>query len=334
MTDTITHEFVSPLGASADPDRVDGPKFNAGHIIRFGLLSDIKSTGPVGIPGTSGLVADAATVYPNPALPFFVGNRWYGPRGSYASTRLVSGRLYARPFLVGGLTTFDRLGCYISDIGSPGALINLAIYANDGGKPGALLISSGFLAADAFGAVTVAFDETFDGLVWLACVARSDDATLGYLDDDAAVTGGTYTITILGQTTAAIAWNASAATVKAAIEALSSIGAHVVSVTGTNFNTGYTVVFDSTITVVTADVTFNTGSLVGISSLDYTVAQTRPSILLDTTSHDPLIGFADPIVAGDIASGYSQDSVTTLPDPWGSTYDPAAGPLIYLRAKL
>lgn len=45
-------------------------------------------------------------------------------------------------------------------------------------------------------------------------------------------TGGTFTLTFSGQTTSAIAYNASAATVDAALEALSNIGAGDVAVTG------------------------------------------------------------------------------------------------------
>ena len=45
-------------------------------------------------------------------------------------------------------------------------------------------------------------------------------------------TGGTFTLTFGGQTTAAIAYNASAATVETALEALSSIGSGNVSCTG------------------------------------------------------------------------------------------------------
>lgn len=45
-------------------------------------------------------------------------------------------------------------------------------------------------------------------------------------------TGGTFTLTFNGQTTSAIAYNASAATVEAALEALSTIGQGNVQVTG------------------------------------------------------------------------------------------------------
>jgi hypothetical protein len=46
------------------------------------------------------------------------------------------------------------------------------------------------------------------------------------------VTGGTFTLTFAGQTTAGIAYNATAAAVQSALEALSTIGAGNVSVTG------------------------------------------------------------------------------------------------------
>jgi hypothetical protein len=55
---------------------------------------------------------------------------------------------------------------------------------------------------------------------------------------------GTFTLTFSGQTTAATAWNATAATVQANLEALSTIGAGNVSVSGTDItSTGYTVTF-------------------------------------------------------------------------------------------
>lgn len=55
-------------------------------------------------------------------------------------------------------------------------------------------------------------------------------------------TGGTYTLTYAGQTTAAIDWDATAAEVKAALEALSNIGAGDVTVTG-DAGGPYTVTF-------------------------------------------------------------------------------------------
>jgi len=49
-------------------------------------------------------------------------------------------------------------------------------------------------------------------------------------------TGGTFTLTVGGQTTAAIAYNASASAVKAAVAALSTVGSGNVQVTGTSLS--------------------------------------------------------------------------------------------------
>jgi hypothetical protein len=56
-----------------------------------------------------------------------------------------------------------------------------------------------------------------------------------------AATAGTFTISFMGATTTALAYNASAATVQAALTALGSIGAGNVTVTGT-----YVVTFTGT----------------------------------------------------------------------------------------
>lgn len=343
MTDAITHLKVSTIPASTDPDRLDGDDWNAGHVVQFGLLGDIVSTGPIGSPGASGRVADAATVYPNAALPLFVGNRLYGPAGVYASGGLVFARLYARPFLIGGATEFDRVEAYIKTAAAGGALANLAVYQDDGGKPGPLLVSTGTQAADSIGVISGAFDLTFDGVVWVAIVAQNPRRILTIVADTETVTGGTFKLTILGQQTTAIAWNASAATVKAAIEALSSVGGgKVLTMAGTDINadgTTYIATFDPSIVFAFSDVSADATSLTGPDSpyvIDLGVGfGTAPSVFVDTTSHNPLIGFPSPLVDGDFAAGYSQDGVTgALPDPWGSTFDPALGPLIYLRAKL
>ena len=54
-------------------------------------------------------------------------------------------------------------------------------------------------------------------------------------------TGGTFTLTIGGQTTAPIAYNATAAVVDTAIELLSSVGTGGATVTGTTASTGLTI---------------------------------------------------------------------------------------------
>lgn len=78
--------------------------------------------------------------------------------------------------------------------------------------------------------------------------------------------GGTYTITWNGQTTSAIAYNAAAATVQAALEALSNIAPGDVVVTGgvgaSGGGTPYTLTWSDTLGNV-AQPTTNVGSLTG-----------------------------------------------------------------------
>jgi hypothetical protein len=77
-------------------------------------------------------------------------------------------------------------------------------------------------------------------------------------------TGGTFTLTYSGQTTAAIAWNANAATVQAALEALSNVAPGDVAVTGGPLPAQTTVEFkgaigESNVTQMTSNGTNLTG---------------------------------------------------------------------------
>lgn len=81
-------------------------------------------------------------------------------------------------------------------------------------------------------------------------------------------TGGTFTLTYSGQTTGAIAYNASTSTVVAALEALSNIGSGEVVVTGGPGSSGggtpYAVTFTGTLANTNLDaMTANAGSLTG-----------------------------------------------------------------------
>ena len=78
-------------------------------------------------------------------------------------------------------------------------------------------------------------------------------------------TGGTFTLTFSGQTTAAIAYNATAATVRAALEGLSNIAPGDVVVTG-NAGGPYTVVFAGAYLSDDVAQMTATGSLTGGSS--------------------------------------------------------------------
>lgn len=76
-------------------------------------------------------------------------------------------------------------------------------------------------------------------------------------------TGGTFTVTYSGQTTAAIAWNATSAAVQAALEALSNIAVGDVSVTGADGGP-YSIEFVGTLGMQdVATMTTNAGSLTG-----------------------------------------------------------------------
>lgn len=80
----------------------------------------------------------------------------------------------------------------------------------------------------------------------------------------ASATGGTFRLTFAGQQTAALAYNASAAAVQAALEALSNIAPGDVSVTG-SAGGPYTILFTGSyaredVTAITADGTALTGS--------------------------------------------------------------------------
>jgi hypothetical protein len=84
-------------------------------------------------------------------------------------------------------------------------------------------------------------------------------------------TGGSFTLTYAGQTTSAIAYNANAATIQAALEALSTIGAGNVNVTGSG---PFTVEFindlaDENVAAMTAD----GASLTGGTSPDVEIAE-------------------------------------------------------------
>ena len=76
-----------------------------------------------------------------------------------------------------------------------------------------------------------------------AQISALDPATYG--DDKATIntdaTGGTFTLSVGGQTTAGIAYNATAAAVKTAVELLSTVGSGNATVTGTNADTGLVV---------------------------------------------------------------------------------------------
>lgn len=83
--------------------------------------------------------------------------------------------------------------------------------------------------------------------------------------------GGTFTLTYNGQTTSAIAWNATAAAVQTALRALGTVGANGVTVTGGPGPTAY---------VVTFNVAGNVNQMTATSSL----TGTSPTVSVATTT--------------------------------------------------
>lgn len=91
-------------------------------------------------------------------------------------------------------------------------------------------------------------------------------------------TGGTFTLTYAGQTTAPIAYNANAAAVQAALEALSNIGAgNVVGAGGALPGTPVTITFAGALAnQVIATMTADGSALTGGTSPAVSVAKTTP----------------------------------------------------------
>lgn len=81
------------------------------------------------------------------------------------------------------------------------------------------------------------------------------------------ISGGTWTITFGGQTTSALAYNATAATIQAALEALSTVGVGNIAVSGGPISSGnVTLTFQNDLGYTNvAQVTVGTGSLTGSS---------------------------------------------------------------------
>jgi hypothetical protein len=107
-------------------------------------------------------------------------------------------------------------------------------------------------------------------------------------------TGGTFTLSFDGATTSGIAYNANAATVQAALEALSSVDAGAVVVTGgPGPGTAFTVTFSGTQfqgTNVPA-MTASGASLTGGTSPDVTIATSTGGGSGVTDGSDTLFGF-------------------------------------------
>ena len=92
----------------------------------------------------------------------------------------------------------------------------------------------------------------------------SDASTTKTFTVTGSPTGGTFTVTVDGQTTGALARNISAAQFQSALEALSTVGEGLVDVTGDTV-AGLVAVFSKTLTTVTATASFTGGTTPGVT---------------------------------------------------------------------
>lgn len=101
-------------------------------------------------------------------------------------------------------------------------------------------------------------------------------------------TGGTFTLSYGGQTTAAIAYNAAASAVQSALQALSSISANGVSVSGAAAGP-YTVTFTGQ---MQANPTAITGNGAGLTAANFSVASGSPIGTQNVAMHKSAMMFA------------------------------------------
>lgn len=104
----------------------------------------------------------------------------------------------------------------------------------------------------------------------------------------AAATAGTYTLTVGGQTTTALAWNATTAQIQAALEALSTVGVGNVLVAGGPLpGTNVTITFRKALAFQTLVVS---GTFTGLTGGPYTISNTTPAVVPTVTSPDWVTG--------------------------------------------
>jgi len=108
-------------------------------------------------------------------------------------------------------------------------------------------------------------------------------------------TGGTFTLTYKGQTTAGIAFNAAASAVQSALIALSTIGTGNVTVSG-SAGGPYTVTFAGTLAKDTTALTASGAGLTGGTSPNVSVVQSQ---VYNTFWHDMAIKIGQPSEWGD-----------------------------------
>lgn len=139
--------------------------------------------------------------------------------------------------------------CPVSRNASTGALVDFATGADTitGATSGSTITNVSAVSAIGIGPFhyiyrtsTTEFDGT-ENIVNAGSDTITPVAAAGavqHLYPDASATGGTFTVTYDGQTTAAIAYNATTAQIKTALELLSTVAVDDITVSGTTFDSG------------------------------------------------------------------------------------------------
>ena len=129
-----------------------------------------------------------------------------------------------------------------------------------------------------------------------------------------APSAGTFTLTYKAQTTATIAFNATAAAVQSALAALSSIPAGTVAVTG-SAGGPYNVVFSGSLA---QDTTAMTGSGTGLTGGTFLITQNQTN---NTFQHDMAVKFGKPTPFKDDSGIFAIEwEATIVEDPnWGAS---------------
>jgi hypothetical protein len=171
----------------------------------------------------------------------------------------------------------------LTDLG-PGILLSSAVNLTNTTEDTRTLatITPGFAGrvTDAFAIVTTAVSTAAK----LANVQVFVDQAAGTNEVDSLTTtgtptGGTLTLTVNGQTTAGIAFNAAAATVQSALEALSNVAVGDVTCTGGALPTAVTITWGGNLAGQPVTVTANGAGLTGGTTPTAVVTNTTPGSL-------------------------------------------------------
>jgi hypothetical protein len=101
----------------------------------------------------------------------FITGRYYGPIGARTGAVRPAGTLYAVPFIVAEVATFDRIAINVATAGA-GSTCRLGIYSDTGNSPAALVLDAGGLDSGLGGTQLITIAQTLQPAVyWLALVS-------------------------------------------------------------------------------------------------------------------------------------------------------------------